>query len=232
MTTQLSVVLTFYNEAPNLRELIRELGNVLPLETEIILIDDMSTDSSWEIVQKITSNSLKIRYFRNPTRIGLGRSVLSGILTASSDRILLMDTDFTHNPRDLPKLLRVFPEHDLVIGSRYVEGGDMQPRNLYHSSKIYVRLLRLYMRLPIWDILGGFTLLNREKFKAVLTEEYFRGFGDFSIALCLFAHLQKLRIVEVPVCFDKRKAGFKKSKRMKMIILYFNSSRLFRKLLT
>lgn len=232
MTRKYSIVLTFYNEAENLSPLFFALEQVLPIQTEVVIVDDASTDDSWRITSELSSDKLILKRIRNLSRLGLASSILTGIRGATGTHVILMDSDFTHNPKDIDRLIAKTSQFDLAIASRYVSGGSMKPWYLYFSSRLYVNLLRIYLRLNVRDLLGGYFVFRREAFKQMIKNEFFEGFGDYSIAFCLFAEINKLNLIEIPVVFQERKAGKKKSKRLRMMIQYLKSSRKFKRLLS
>jgi dolichol-phosphate mannosyltransferase len=229
--TKYSVVLTFYNESQNIALLVREVESELPLESELILIDDCSTDDSWIVAQSITTKSVPLRAYKNHERLGLGLSILEGIKKSSGQLILLLDSDFTHNPSDIPRLLAAADNHELTVASRYVKGGGMKPFHLFLASRIYVALLRLYLGVKQKDLLGGYMVMKRSSFSPILHQEFFEGFGNFSLAISLFAYRRDFRIKEVSAVFQVRRAGKKKSNRKKMIKDYFTSARKYKKLI-
>lgn len=229
--TKYSVVLTFYNESENIIPLVREVELMLPIDSELILIDDCSTDDSWMIAQSIIPKSIPIRTYKNQERIGLGLSILEGIRKSKGQLILLLDSDFTHNPSDIPKLLADADNYELTVASRYLNGGGMKPFHLFLSSRIYVAMLRLYLGLRQKDLLGGFMVMKRLSFSPIFREEFFEGFGNFSLAISIFASRRELRIKEIPTVFQARRAGKKKSNRKKMIKEYFASARKYKKLI-
>ena len=228
MISKFSVILTFFNEAENLYPLFKELEQVLPLQTEVVLVDDASTDQSWKITSELKSENLTIKRIRNSVRSGLAASVLTGIRGATGDYVLLMDSDFTHNPKDINKLIECASSFDLVVASRYITGGGMQPWYLKITSHAYVKLLRTYLQTKTRDLLGGFLLFRRLAFEPIFKKHFFEGFGDFSIAICLFAEVNNLKVTEIPVVFQQRKAGEKKSRRLGMAFSYLKSSRKFK----
>lgn len=221
---KLTVIIPVLNEAANLELLYKELVKVLPVNSGLLFIDDASEDSSITILEKLKRKDENIKILRFQERVGLGASVLAGIRASQSKTILVMDSDLTHNPNDIPRILKGLDFASLVIGSRYVKGGSMQPYTLYITSKIFAETLRLVFKIKTHDIFGGFLAFRRMDFLEFFIDRNFQGFGEFSMKMCLFAEIKNLSIQEIPSVFRPRGGGVKKSQRMKMFCDYLLST--------
>ncbi|HMK64881.1 MAG TPA: glycosyltransferase, partial [Thermodesulfobacteriota bacterium] len=118
-----------YNEKENIGELIQTLLDVLgPLgiQPRIIVVDDNSPDGTAELISQRFSNRPEVILLVRKEERGLATAIAVGIERAQTDLVVVMDTDFNHHPKDLPRLLEKMSEADMVIGSRYVPGGGMK----------------------------------------------------------------------------------------------------------
>src|SRR5436309_1466088 len=118
---KLSVILPTYNEAANIVELIHTILKHIPdpWEPEIIVADDNSPDGTLEaVLQGFPSDPRIITILRTQDR-GLATSIRDGLQVASGEQVLVMDTDFTHDPVEIPRLLHVAQIYDIVTGSRF-----------------------------------------------------------------------------------------------------------------
>ncbi|HVQ27247.1 MAG TPA: glycosyltransferase, partial [Planctomycetota bacterium] len=169
---QLTVVLPTYNEAENLPRMV---GALLALslrdaQLSILVVDDSSPDGTGAIADALAAASDgRVAVLHRQAKDGLARAYLAGIrqaLDAGAELVLQMDCDFSHPPRFIPDLLAALPEADLVVGSRYVEGGRLDPkwawwRKLlsWFANSVYVRAI---LGIPVHDATGGFRLWRRQ----------------------------------------------------------------------
>ena len=155
---KVSVVLSTYNEAGNIIPLVEEILKVMPndIQPEIIVVDDDSTDNTGEIALRTFSSNQSVKIFLRTEDRGLAKSIRYGIEQASGENIIVMDTDFTHNPAEIPRMLHVGEIYDVVSGSRFCAGGNMQDKAHYFASFVYNLALRIILRTQVQDNLGGF----------------------------------------------------------------------------
>ena len=217
---KLTVIIPLRNEACNLEPLYRELVKVLPLNSKLIFVDDASEDSSIAVLEKLKLDDVRIEIISFKKRVGLGASILVGIQSTNSEIVLVMDSDLTHNPNDIPRVIKGLDSASLAIGSRYVKGGSMKPNSLYITSKIFAEVLRKVFKIRTHDMFGGFLAFRRVEYVEFLIDKHFRGFGEYSMRICLFAEAKHFVIEEIPCEFRPRGGGVKKSKRVKMFFYY------------
>src|SRR5438105_3166039 len=120
------VVLPTYNEKENILKLLQELLE-LPVPVDALVIDDNSPDGTAESVARHFGNNPRVDVIRREKKLGLGTAYSTGFREAlfrGYERVVTMDADFSHQPRFVTELIKVSPEYDMVIGSRYVPGGD------------------------------------------------------------------------------------------------------------
>ena len=156
---------------------------------------------------------------------GLATAIAKGIEQAQADIIAVMDTDFNHHPKDLPRLLEKIPEADMVIGSRYISGGGMKTsRFRYLGSWVFNIFIRLVLGSPIKDNLSGFLVFKkRGGWLRLKNKAIFYGYGDYCIRLIHFARKAGFVIREVPVVYEFRLGGESKTNFIKYLIKLYQS---------
>jgi dolichol-phosphate mannosyltransferase len=220
-TLLLSVILPTFNEVDNIIPLIREICEKLKrIDYEIIVVDDDSPDSTANKVMQEYSNKTNIKTYIRTENPGLANSILFGLSKAVGRYICIMDTDFNHDPKDIPKMLATIPDADIVIGSRYIKGGGMENRLRHYLSLIYNKFIKTVLNLPTYDNLSGFFVADRRKILKLDTTKIFSGYGDYFIVLLYLSNLSGYKIKEIPVFYKNRMYGFSKSKFFPMFIGY------------
>jgi dolichol-phosphate mannosyltransferase len=212
------LVLPTYNEAPNLEPFVRavlpELASAAP-EHHVLVVDDSSPDGTGEIADRLATEFPQVEVLHRRAKEGLGRAYLAGFayaLDAGADFALEMDSDFSHDPKDLPRLLEAAKDADLVLGSRYVEGGAVTDWGL--TRRIVSRGGSAYARhvlgIPVRDLTGGFKCFRREVLETIDLGSIHTGGYGFQIELTYRAIQAGFRVVEVPIVFRDRQAGVSK----------------------
>jgi dolichol-phosphate mannosyltransferase len=212
------LILPTYNEAQNIEPLVRAALAQLELSGvahTVLIVDDSSPDGTGEIAERLAAELGPVRVLHRPAKEGLGRAYLAGFAVAlaeGADLVLEMDADFSHDPADLPRLLAGAQEADVVLGSRYVEGGGVEDwglvrRTLSRGGSWYARAI---LRVPVRDLTGGFKCLRREVLEAIdLDRIHADGYG-FQIELTYRAMQAGFRVVEIPIRFRERRVGTSK----------------------
>jgi dolichol-phosphate mannosyltransferase len=209
------LILPTYNEAENIEPLVRALLAQLAsagLEHTILVVDDSSPDGTGAIADRIAAELPQLRVLHRPQKQGLGRAYLAGFGVALADGaelILEMDSDFSHDPEDVPRLIAAAGAADLVLGSRYVPGGGVENwgavrRALSRGGSTYARLL---LGVPVRDLTGGFKCFHRRVLQAIdLDDVHADGYG-FQIELTYRAIQAGFTVAEVPITFRERRVG-------------------------
>jgi dolichol-phosphate mannosyltransferase len=212
------VCLPTYDERENLEPMLRALGEVLGPEDRVLVIDDNSPDGTGEIADRLAAELGFVDVLHRPQKEGLGPAYLAGFrraLDAGAELILEMDCDFSHDPRDVPRLIEAARDADLVLGSRYVEGGGVENwglvrRAISFGGSLYARVL---LGLGVRDLTGGFKCFRREVLEAIpLDRVRSRGYA-FQIELTYRAVRRGFRVREVPIRFVDRVVGGSKMSR-------------------
>ena len=219
---KVSVILPTYNEAGNIVDLVKIIIDNIPSDWdyEIIVVDDNSPDQTFDIVQEAyQDNPAVIPHLRTKDR-GFAKSIRAGIDVAQGDQILVMDTDFTHDPMQIGKMLHVSKVCDIVIGSRFCAGGNMQDTQHYCTSLLYNWLLRLTLRTQVQDNLGGYFTVTRQQLDLLPFDRIFFGFGEYFFRFIYYAQRKHMQIIEIPIVYNVRRKGTKKSHVVKMLFSY------------
>jgi dolichol-phosphate mannosyltransferase len=211
-------VLPTYNEAPNLEPFVRavlpQLASAAP-EYHVLVVDDSSPDGTGEIADRLAAELPQVEVLHRRAKEGLGRAYLAGFhyaLDAGADFVLEMDSDFSHDPKDLPRLLEAAKDADLVLGSRYVDGGGVSDwsfarRMLSRGGSSYARRV---LGIPVRDLTGGFKCFRRQVLETLDLESIQADGYGFQIELTYCAIKAGFRVVEVPIVFRDRQAGVSK----------------------
>lgn len=207
------VIIPTYNEKENIEKIVRTTLS-LPQDFDVLVVDDSSPDGTVEIVKDLIAVFpdrvfLEIRKIKD----GLGRAYVHGFkwaLANGYDYIFEMDADFSHNPNDLPKLLKACEEGaDMSVGSRYSQGVNVVnwPMHRVLLSYFASKYVRLITQLPLHDTTAGFVCYTRKALESLdLDKIEFKGYG-FQIEMKYKIWKKGLKIVEVPIIFTDRTLG-------------------------
>jgi dolichol-phosphate mannosyltransferase len=212
------LVLPTYNEAENLERIVRaslpELAKATP-DHHILVVDDGSPDGTGEIADRLAAELEPVEVLHRTEKEGLGRAYLAGFeraLASGADLVLEMDADFSHDPRDLPRLIEASSEADLVLGSRYVRGGGVTDwgllrRMLSRGGSWYARVV---LGVPVRDLTGGFKCFHRRTLEGIdYRNTHADGYG-FQIEITYRAIKAGFRVKEIPIVFRDRTEGTSK----------------------
>jgi len=208
-----AVVLPTYCEAENIESLIKELQK-LKLNLMITVIDDSSPDGTAEIVKKLQEKYDNIILSVRPKKLGLGTAIISAFrsvlfLKNQPDYIITMDADYSHNPQDIPRLIRAARSgYDLVIGSRYCEGGRIigWHRTRWLISRVANLIASLVIGVKIHDCTSGLRCYSKRYVEKVLPDLHSQTY-EIQIETVRQACKRRFSIKEVPMIFVNRKRG-------------------------
>jgi dolichol-phosphate mannosyltransferase len=207
---ELTVVLPTFNERDNVEPLVERLEAVLAgIEWEAIFVDDDSQDGTAEHVRAIGRHKPYIRCLQRLGRRGLSTACIEGVLASSAPFIAVMDADLQHDESLLPRMLAALKREalDIVIGSRYVEGGGLGDwdQSRARISDLATRLSRLVVKADLRDPMSGFFMMRRPAFEAAVRDLSGQG---FKILIDLFASSPRpLAFKELPYQFRLRQHG-------------------------
>src|ERR1700759_565337 len=218
----LSVVVPTFNERDSVTVLYRRLAATLTgVAWEVVFVDDNSPDGTWGVVRGLARQDTRVRCIRRIGRRGLSGACIEGILASSAPCAAVIDADLQHDETQLPKMLTLLQggDLDLVVGSRYIEGGsaDSFDRKRAGFSALATEVAKRVLRVQIADPMSGFFMIRRECFEQVAPQLSTQG---FKILLDVIASAQgELRIKEIPFTFGSRQHG--ESKLDSMVALDF-----------
>jgi dolichol-phosphate mannosyltransferase len=212
---RVTVCLPTYNERENLEPMVEALRKVLPPDGRVLVIDDASPDGTGELADRLASDDERVAVLHRERKEGLGPAYVAGFrraLAEGAELIVEIDCDFSHDPNDVPRLLAAAKDADLVLGSRYVEGGGTRNwgvvrRAISSGGSAYARLL---LGTRVRDLTGGFKCFRREVLETIPLEEISSRGYSFQIETTYRAQRAGFRVVEVPITFADREAGHSK----------------------
>jgi dolichol-phosphate mannosyltransferase len=211
------VVIPTYDEAENLEPVVGRLRAAVP-EADVLVVDDGSPDGTGDIADRLAAADPAVHAMHRTEKAGLGAAYIAGFRWAMAegyDVAVEMDADGSHAPEELPRLLAALRNADLVIGSRWVPGGEV--RNwpltrllLSRGASIYTRVL---LRYPVRDATAGYRAYRRTVLEDLKLDEVASQGYCFQIDLGWKTWRSGFRVVEVPITFTEREAGQSKMSR-------------------
>lgn len=211
------VVVPTYQERMNLELLVGGVRSAVPT-ADLLVVDDSSPDGTGALADRLAHVDGHVHVLHRPAKQGLGAAYLAGFAWAREhgyEVVVEMDADGSHQPAQLPALLAALEEADLVLGSRWVEGGRVEnwPKSrevLSRGGNAYARLL---LGLPLRDATGGFRAYRSEVLDVVATGAVASQGYCFQVDLAWQAWRHGFRVVEVPITFCERERGESKMSR-------------------
>jgi len=225
---QISVVIPVYNEKTTIRELITRVASV-PLEKEIIIVDDCSTDGTRELLQSLSGDNVNI--FFHERNQGKGAALKTGFEHVQGDIVIIQDADLEYNPEEYPRLIAPITDGlaDAVFGSRF-SGGPHRVLLFWHyvGNKILTTLSNMFTNINLTDMETCY-----KAFKAPLLKQFTIESKRFGVEPEITAKLARLKckIYEVPVSYSGRdysegkKIGWKDGFAALYWIIYYNTKR-------
>ena len=206
-----------YNEKKNISELINRISK-LPLEVDLLIVDDNSPDGTADIVKDIMIQNKNTHILEREKKLGLGTAYCEGFqwaLDRGYDLIVQIDADLSHNPDDILRLVEMSKSSDLVIGSRYIGGVNvinwpMHRLLLSYFANLYANSL---IRFPIKDSTGGFKCLHRKVLESIDLKTINSQGYSFQIEMNFLAWVKGFKIQEIPIVFTDRTVGESKMNR-------------------
>jgi dolichol-phosphate mannosyltransferase len=210
------VIIPTYKEKENIKAIIAAISS-LPVQFDILIIDDNSPDGTADIVKSLQPSYPNLHLIERPGKMGLGTAYITGFdwaLQRDYQYIFEMDADFSHNPQDLVRLYEACDRDgaDLAIGSRYISGVNVVNWPLgrvlmSYVASIYVRIIT---GMNIKDTTAGFKCYRRNVLRSI-DPGHIKSVGyGFQIEMKFSAWRLGYRIVEIPIIFTDRKAGTSK----------------------
>lgn len=216
MDASLWLFLPTYNEAGNIERMVRaaaaQLERLAPGDWRVLVVDDASPDGTGRIAEELAREIPAVEVLHRTVKDGLGRAYLAGFahaLHGGAELVVAMDADFSHDPEHLPAMVDAARHSDLVLGSRYVEGGaiaDWPPlrRLLSRLGSAYARRM---LGVRVRDLTSGFRCVHRRVLETVEPSTLRAQGYVFNIELTYRALKAGFDVHEVPICFRDRAAG-------------------------
>jgi dolichol-phosphate mannosyltransferase len=215
-----AVLLPTYCEAENIENLIREIHG-LKLNITIVVIDDSSPDGTADIVSKLNEKYGDTILISRSVKLGLGTAITDGFrytlgLRKPHDFIVTMDSDYSHDPRDIQRLIEVAKKgYDLVVGSRYIQGGKVVGWSWkrWLISRVANVIATITVRTKLHDCTSGFRCYSKQYVRSVLNDLHSETY-EIQIETVRQARLKNFKIKEIPITFVNRKRGKSKLTRI------------------
>jgi dolichol-phosphate mannosyltransferase len=215
------IIIPTYNEVDNLRPLLQEIFSYAP-ETDVLIVDDNSPDGTGKLADEMHAENPQVHALHRLGKLGLGTAYIAGFKYAVEhgyDAAFEMDADFSHDPSYLPDFLKAIENADLVIGSRYIPGGDtpnwsLVRRLISGSGNVFARFM---LGIPVHDCTSGFRCYRRKVLESIdLDTIQSQGYA-FQVELVYRVLQHGFKIVETPIIFKDRRVG--KSKMSRKIVI-------------
>ncbi|MBD3336571.1 MAG: glycosyltransferase [Candidatus Eisenbacteria bacterium] len=210
------VVIPTYNERENIEVVIPRILD-LPHDLEVLVVDDNSPDGTAELVRKMAAGG-RVHLLERERKMGLGSAYVAGFqraLEMGFDCVIQMDADLSHDPAAIPQFLAAVEDHDLVVGSRYLDGvtvvnWPIRRLILSYTANLYTRIVT---GMPLSDGTGGFKCFRRRALESIVLERIGSDGYAFQIEMNFLCWIMGLRIREIPIVFVDRQAGASKLSR-------------------
>jgi len=206
------VIVPTYNERANLEELVEKIQLHAP-DLHILVVDDNSPDGTGALADELSRKyPEQLFVMHRAQKEGLGKAYVDGfneVLKKDYEYILQMDADMSHDPAHLPRFFEQIADHDLVVGSRYLQGISVVNWDLKRLilSKLATNYVRFVTRLPFTDATSGFKCWRRQALESIGFEQAFSSGYVFLVEMKYKAFRKGFRLTEVPIVFVERKSG-------------------------
>jgi dolichol-phosphate mannosyltransferase len=209
------LVIPTYNESANVEAIVEAVRDALPPPRRVLIVDDDSPDGTGRIADRLAEKHDDVGVLHRRRKAGLGPAYVAGFgeaLAGGAELVAQMDADFSHDPQDLPRLLEAAGDADLVLGSRYVDGGTVAEwgpgrRAVSRWGSAYARVA---LGIDVTDLTGGFKVFRRAVLEAIDLESLASLGYAFQVETTFRAIKAGFRVVEVPIVFRDRRVGASK----------------------
>ncbi len=208
------VIIPTYNELENIGELLTAVFQQ-DSSLDVLIVDDNSPDGTAAYVKERQKNDPRLKLIERPGKMGLGTAYIAGFKYAireGYDFVFEMDADFSHDPKDLKRLMEKIIEHDFIIGSRYINGVSVVnwPLQRLMLSCFAAWYTRVITGMPIKDPTAGFKCWRTEVLKAIDLDKVKSGGYSFQIEMNFIAWKKGFHYCEIPIIFVERQVGTSK----------------------
>ncbi len=211
MNKKTLIIIGTYNEATNIVELISQLQS-LRVNIDILVIDDNSPDGTAQAVKNLQNKFDNINIIERSGKLGLGTALIVGFkeaLACNYKKIITMDADLSHQPKYIPDMIKTLDKYNLVVGSRYTEGGgvsdwSLRRRLLSRWGNFYTKMI---LQVPIYDLTAGFVGIDTEYLKKINLDDI-QGTGyAFQGEMKYKLYKAGAKTKEIPIVFQERTIG-------------------------
>ncbi|CAB4889057.1 MAG: glycosyltransferase [Actinobacteria bacterium] len=211
---QILVIIPTFNELESLPVILDRVRESMP-EAHVLVADDNSPDGTGRLADEFAHRDPNIHVMHRLGKEGLGAAYLAGFawaLQQGYDVVVEMDADGSHQPEQLPRLLEALRDADLVLGSRWVQGGGTVnwPKSRQFLSKGGSLYTRVLLGIPLRDVTGGYRAFRADALRKLDLHEVASQGYCFQVDLAWRASQRNLKVIEVPITFVERTAGSSK----------------------
>lgn len=204
-------MLPTYNESKNIELLIETIWE-FDDSINIVVVDDNSPDQTWKLVQELADADQRVHLVHRTEEKGRGSAGIRGFqecMNLGAEKIIEMDADFSHHPRFIPELIKASKEHDIIIGSRLVEGGGETGRNWVRQfiTNLGNRYAQIVLGLSIKDCTSGYRVFDRSVFEKINLAKLTANGPAIVQEVLMAAKAKNCSMAEVPILFEERMAG-------------------------
>lgn len=205
------IVVPTYNEKGNIRTVYEKIFKSAKA-CHLLIVDDNSPDGTGKIADEIARKDNRVRVLHRSGKQGLGSAYVHGMKAALErgfDNVIAMDADLSHDPVNIPKMLRLVEDHDIVIGSRYVKDGGMVNWGVgrFFISRLANNVCRLVLGIRQQDCSGGFKCYRAELLRSIDLNKIFSKGYCFQVEILFRALRSGAKVVEIPIIFVNRHEG-------------------------
>jgi len=227
--TQCLIATATLNEVDTLGELVRQIRAAAP-HGSLLIVDDNSSDGTQELISELQANDSRIHLISRPRKLGVGSAHLIAMryaLEHNYQQLVTMDADFSHDPRDIPRLLEELNQNDFVIGSRFCEGGSCEyPLSRQVLSRTANSMARILLGLPLQETTTSFRAFNRGLLEKLTRYNITPSGYSFFFQMTYIASRLSDRLGEIPIRFADRRGGTSKIKKRDILFALGNLLRL------
>jgi dolichol-phosphate mannosyltransferase len=205
------VIIPTYNEKENIHSVVELVLSQAP-NLDVLVVDDNSPDGTSAIVSDMAKAEPRVNLMSRAGKLGLGTAYIAGFkwgLSKGYAYLIEMDADFSHDPREIPHMLKAIQQADLVLGSRYIDGVRVVnwPLSRLFLSKGASYYVRVITGLPVYDPTGGFKCFRRCVLESIELDRVRSNGYAFQIEMSYNAWMKGFRVREIPITFADRYAG-------------------------
>jgi len=214
----ISIVVPVYNEKPNIEPTAKAvLGafNKYSSEVEVLFVDDNSPDGTAAEVERVSGIMPQVRLVQHGKKEGIGAAHHEGYKAAKGEYVMCIDADLSQSPADLYKMKEKLDNgYDLVIGSRYMKGGEQIGKSLLRDvgSRGMNFMCRFFLGIPLTDCTHTFRAFKKSLFNHVASNLDQKGHPNFQVQFSFWTIQGGYRVTEIPIVFEERAAGRGQSK--------------------